>query len=58
MVKIEYYIENDNMSVEEYENQEAKVFILTEEMIKDIMRKEIDLKDGDYIDSDIYILSS
>jgi hypothetical protein len=36
-LKVEYRIENENMSDEEWENQEEKTFIVTEEMIYELM---------------------
>ena len=36
-IKVEYRIENDNMSDEEWENQEEKTFIVTEQMIYELM---------------------
>ena len=39
-LKIKYIIDKVEMSDEEYENQEEKVFILTEDMIIELMEKE------------------
>ena len=39
-LKIKYIVDKVEMSDEEYENQEEKVFILTEDMIIELMEKE------------------
>ena len=36
-IEVEYLIDNDKMSDTEYENQTEKKFIITEEMIVDLM---------------------
>ena len=39
-IKVEYRIENENMSDEEWENQEEKIFIVTEQMVYELMMRD------------------
>ena len=48
-LKIIYIFDNDEMSDEQFENQPDRTFVLTEEMIIDVMEKYVDLKKGDSI---------
>ncbi len=52
-IKIEYYVLNDNMSDEEYNNPPCKTFEITEAMIIELIENNVKLSGlkGDYIDS-------
>jgi hypothetical protein len=44
-IKVTYLIENDSMSDKEYEEQEEKEFIITEQMIYDlVMENDVRIK--------------
>jgi hypothetical protein len=52
ILKVEYILDGDEMSDEEYENQKEKEFFITEDMIIDLMKESITLKRGQYICED------
>lgn len=56
VIKIEYLIEDPNMSDDEYENQEFKDFYITEEMLYDIVCENTDLKPGQEISTDNFFI--
>lgn len=39
-IKVTFMVDSDSMSDEEYENQEEKTLIITEEMIKEMIMDE------------------
>lgn len=49
MIKVEYYIDNDDLSDEEFENQEPKEFIITKDMIIDLLYDHVKMNKGDTI---------
>ena len=53
--KIEYYLENDNMTDEENENQEEQEFIITRQMLYDLVRENVDLGDCEIDQNNFYI---
>jgi hypothetical protein len=58
MIKVEYYVLNNNMSDEEFNNAPTRELVITKEMIMDLIRdkEELFLDDGDFVDSDnIYV---
>lgn len=49
-IKVSYYVDNDNMSDAEFEDQEEKVFYIDLEMIKEYVEmhdKQINVNKGD-----------
>ena len=50
VIKIEYRLESDLMTDEEYENQEEKTFIVTEEMLYNLVEENVILEEGYSID--------
>jgi hypothetical protein len=53
LIKVEYYLEGDDMTDEEFSNQEAQVFIITKSMI---IEREVEIEAGKEIDWDnVYI---
>jgi hypothetical protein len=46
MIKVDYRFESDEMSDEEYGNQEEREFIITKEMIIDIIKDNISIPKG------------
>lgn len=54
MIKIEYYIDSDDMSNEEFEDQPPKEFIITEDMIQELIHKHTNIKPSDSV-IEIYI---
>ena len=48
-LKIIYILDNDEMSDEQFKDQPDRTFVLTEEMIIEVMKKYVDLKKGDSI---------
>ena len=48
-LKIEYRFENDNMTDEEYMNQEEMEFIVTYDMLHELMEREVKLEGGNSI---------
>jgi hypothetical protein len=58
VITVEYYLLNENMSDEELNNAPEKEFIITEQMIIDLIEQntEWDRDGGDYIDTEnLYI---
>jgi hypothetical protein len=54
ILKVEYYADHDNMSVEDYMNQVPEEFIVTEDMIADLINSNLD--EGYYVnESELYI---
>lgn len=49
MIKINYVIERDDMTDEEYENQEEQEFIVTEDMLYELVKENISLGKGEEI---------
>lgn len=49
ILKVEYFIEDDKMSDDEYQNQEFKCFTITEEMILEIVENNVKLEKGQTI---------
>jgi len=54
-IKVEYYVEDDNFSDEEYQASEAVVYI-TEDEIWELVRQKVDLKEGQDICQDNFYL--
>lgn len=50
-IKIEYYILNDKMSDENFNNAPEQVFEITDDMIIELIKENVSMKKGDYIDS-------
>lgn len=48
-LQIIYILDNDDMTDEQFEDQPDRTFVLTEEMIIDVMEKYVQLKKGDTI---------
>lgn len=46
MIKVEYRFESDEMSDEEYNNQEEQEFIITEDMIDQLIMMYTDIPKG------------
>lgn len=56
LIKVEYYLEGDDMTDEEFSNQEAQVFIITKSMIIEMIEREVEIEAGKEIDWDnVYI---
>lgn len=56
LIKVEYYLEGDDMTDEEFSNQEAQVFIITKSMIIEMIEREVEIEDGKEIDWDnVYV---
>lgn len=52
MLKIKYYVCNDNMTDRELQNVKEREFIITEDMLQDLLEEKINLdkSNGEYID--------
>lgn len=48
-IKIEYILDNDAWSEEEFQDAKDKIFIITEGMIEDLIYQNEKLENGDYI---------
>lgn len=48
-IKIEYILDNDAWSEEEFQDAKDKIFIITEGMIEDLIYQNEKLQNGDYI---------
>ena len=56
IMKVEYRFDNDNMSDEEYSNQEEMEFIITKDMIIELMHNHIKLENGNSIcEENLYV---
>ncbi len=51
-IKIEYYILNDDMSDEEYSNAPPCIFEITDDMVLKLIRDNVEMKKGDYTDTE------
>lgn len=49
-IKIVYRFDSDDMSDDEYENQEEKTFIVTKQMLHDLMYEHVVCEPGETID--------
>lgn len=49
VLEVEYFIEDDDMTDDEYQNQEFKTFIITEEMIHELVSKNVKLNKNQII---------
>jgi hypothetical protein len=52
MIKVEYRLDSPHMSDEEWENQEERVFVITKDMIIDLIQDKVVLPEGTYVDTD------
>lgn len=48
-IKIEYILDNDAWSEEEFQDAKDKIFIITEGTIEDLIYQNEKLQNGDYI---------
>jgi hypothetical protein len=56
VLKVQFFIENDKMTDEEYQNQDEKEFIITESMIRDIVEQNVELGKGNRLcENNFYI---
>ena len=46
MITIEYMFEGDNMTDEEFENQDDKVFEITKDMIYELIMQNVEIPEG------------
>jgi len=56
-IKVEYIVDEDDMTDEEYENQEEKTFIITEDMIIEFMEDNISIPKGHEICRDNFYVN-
>lgn len=49
MIKINYVIESDGMTNEEYENQEEREFIISKDMLYELVQENVTLNKGEEI---------
>ena len=54
VVKIIYTLDNDNWTDEDYYNQEEQTFVITEDMIKELINNNVKIESESYI-SDLSI---
>jgi hypothetical protein len=52
LLKVEYLVETEDMSDSEYYDQEERVFLVTEQMIMDLVSEHADLNPGEEISFD------
>jgi hypothetical protein len=56
LIEVEYYYENDDMTDEEYSNQETKKFVITKDMIIEMIEQNVEFPEGMELDwENIYI---
>jgi len=56
MIKINYIIEKDDMTDEEYENQEEREFIVTKDMLYELVNEHVSLgKDETICSENFYV---
>ncbi len=46
MMKIDYRYDSDEMTDDEYADQEEKIFIVTEEMVRELIMEHTDIPKG------------
>lgn len=47
ILEVEFLLERDDMTDEEYHNQEFKTILITEDMIIELVEKKANLKEGE-----------
>jgi hypothetical protein len=57
MINIKYIIDGDDMTDEEYENQEEREFIVTEDMLYDLVNEHVVLGKDEWICSDSFYVT-
>lgn len=57
ILKVEYHLENDNMTDKEYEDQDEKEFVITKEMLIELVYQRVELKDGNSICSENFYVN-
>jgi hypothetical protein len=49
LLKVEYIVDRDDMTEEEYQEQEERVFYVTEEMIMTLVQDHVTLNSDEYV---------
>jgi len=57
MIKISYVIERDDMTDKEYENQKEREFIVTKDMLYDLVSEHVALGKDEWICSDNFYIT-
>ena len=57
MIKIEYLIDRDDMTNEEYENQEEREFIVTKDMLYDLINAHVEFGKDEWICLDSFYVT-
>ena len=57
ILKVEYLIDDDNMSDKEWENQEFREFTITQDMLVELVEKHVELKRDQTIDSSNFFIN-
>lgn len=57
VLKVEYIFISDEMSDEEYSNQNDNIFYITEEMIYDLVREKVKIPEGFEICTDNFYIN-
>jgi hypothetical protein len=56
VLKVEYIVDRDDMTDDEYQEQEERVFFVTQEMIMALVEENGDIKPGEYLcNQNLYI---
>lgn len=50
ILRIEYFVESDEMTDEEYNDQEYREFIVTESMLRELVENNLSLKQNERVD--------